>query len=131
MNYLTLVEVADVLSASLNFEAVTAGAIDESLSETVGVYQREGLVPRECVGSFSSYETARLRLVLRWGISPTQAEAKAAKIADIIGAFRNMPTASHRIIFTVIRAVRSMGKDSKGICEYVIDADIIYSERNE
>jgi len=30
-----------------------------------------------------------------------------------------------------VKAVRSIGKDEKGICEFVVDADIIYTEMNE
>lgn len=46
-------------------------------------------------------------------------------------SLRDMPTASHIIKFADVKAVRAIGKDEKGICEYVVDADIIYSERND
>lgn len=131
MNYLTLKEIADMLADLLELESVTAGCIDTSLTETVGVYQREGFSPRECIGSDSSYETARLRLLVRWGKNPTQAEAKAVEIGGIVQALRDMPTSENTIKFADVKAVRSIGKDEKGVCEYVVDADIIYSERNE
>lgn len=131
MNYLTLLEVADMLAELLSFEDITAGTIDGSLSETIGVYQRGDFVPRECIGTAPSYEIAKLRLLVRWGKNPTTAEAKAAELAGLVQALRDMPTSEHIIKFADVKAVRAIGKDEKGICEYVVDADIIYSERND
>ena len=131
MNYLTLLEVADILAELLSFEDITAGTIDGSLSETIGVYQRGEFVPRECIGTAPSYEIAKLRLLVRWGKNPTTAEAKAAELAELVQALRDMPTGSHIIKFADVKAVRAIGKDEKGVCEYTVDADVIYSERNE
>lgn len=131
MNYLTLLEVADLLASLLSFEDITAGTIDGSLSETIGVYQRGEFVPRECIGTAPSYEIAKLRLLVRWGKNPTTAEAKAAELAELVQALRDMPTESHIIKFADVKAVRAIGKDEKGVCEYTVDADVIYSERNE
>lgn len=132
MNYLTLLEVADLTAELLDIEDVTAGTIDGSLSETIGVYQRDGFVPRECVGGAeSSYQTSKIRCLLRWGMNPTTAEAKAAELAELLSSLCNAETPDHIIRFAAVKAVRSIGKDEKGVCEYVVDADIIYSERNE
>lgn len=131
MNYLTLLEVADILAELLSFEDITAGTIDGSLSEAIGVYQRGEFVPRECIGTDSSYETSKLRMLVRWGKNPTTAEAKAAELAELVQALRDMPTGSHIIKFADVKAVRAIGKDEKGVCEYTVDADVIYSERNE
>ena len=131
MNYLTLLEAADMLADILGFEDVTAGCIDSSLDETLGVYQRSEFIPRECIGTSSSYQTAKLRVLIRWGIDPTAAESKAAEVGELLAALRDMPTARHTIKFADVKAVRAIGKDEKGVCEYVIDADIIYSERND
>lgn len=131
MNYLTLLEAVDLLAELLDLEAVTAGCIDKALDETVGVYRRDGFEPRECIGTESSYQTARLRLLLRWGTNPSAAEAKAAELGGLLSALSDMPTSEHTIKFADVKAVRSIGKDEKGVCEYTVDADIIYTERNE
>ena len=132
MNYLKLVEAADMLADILDFEDITAGCIDASLDRTIGVYQRGEFVPRECVGGAeSSYQTAKLRFLLRWGSSPTAAEAKAAELAELLSSLSNMETSGHIIRFADVKAVRSIGKDEKGVCEYIVDADMIYSERND
>lgn len=131
MNYLTLLEVVEVLSDALGLEEISAGTIDESLQQTIGVYQRAEFQPRDCIGGSSSYETAKLRVLIRWGTNPTVAESKAIEVAQLIEALREMPTTAHIIKFAEAKAVRPIGKDQKGVCEYVVDADIIYTERNE
>lgn len=82
MNYLTLLEVADMLAELLSFEDITAGTIDGSLSETIGVYQRGEFVPRECIGIDSSYETARIRLLLHWGKIPQRQKLKRQSLQE-------------------------------------------------
>lgn len=131
MNYLTMLEIADMLTDILDHEDVTANSIDDTHDKTIGVYQRADFTPRECIGTDSSYETARIRLFLRWGNDPVEAEQKASEIGGLVQALRDMPTAEHIIKFTDLKAVRFLGKDEKGICEYAIDADLIYSERDE
>lgn len=131
MNYLTLLEIADLLAELLDFDSVTSGCIDASLDKTIGVYQREPFAPRECVGGDSSYQTAKLRVLVRWTDSPPEAEKKALEISELFDGFRDMETKDHIIKFADLKAVRSIGKDEKGVCEYIVDADIIYTEKEE
>lgn len=131
MNYLTLLEIADLLAELIDFDSITAGCIDASLDKTIGVYQREPFAPRECVGGDSSYQTAKLRVLVRWTDSPPEAEKKALEISELFDGFRDMETKDHIIKFADLKAVRSIGKDEKGVCEYIVDADIIYTEKEE
>lgn len=126
---ITLLEIADLLAYLLETESVTSGCIDASKSETIGVYQREGFVPRECIGTESSYQTARIRILVHWTDNPSQAEKKAAEIAELFSSFEDMETENHIIKFAEVKAVRSIGKDEKGICEYIADVNLIYTER--
>ena len=80
MNYLTLLEIADMLADILDFGDITAGCIDGALEQTIGVYQRSEFMPRECIGTEPSYETAKIRLLVRWGKNPTQAEANTSPV---------------------------------------------------
>lgn len=131
MNYLTLLEIADLLAELLDFDSVTSGCIDASLNKTIGVYQREPFVPRECIGGDSSYQTSKLRVLVHWTDSPTEAEKKAFEISELFNGFRDMESKDHIIKFADLKAVRSIGKDEKGVCEYIVDADIIYTEKEE
>jgi hypothetical protein len=118
-----------MLAELLDIDDVTAGAIDASSEKTIGVYQRGEFVPRECVGTDSSFETSKVRLLLRWGKNPTTAEAKAAELGELMQALRDAETTAHMIKFADVKAVRAIGKDEKGVCEYVVDADIIYTRK--
>lgn len=129
MNYLTLLEIAGLLAELLETESVTAGCIDASKPETIGIYQREGFVPRECVGTESSYQTAKIRILVHWTENPTLSERKALETAELFDSFEDMETQNHIIKFAEVKAVRSIGKDEKGICEYIADVDLIYTER--
>lgn len=129
MNYLTLLEIADLLAELLETESVTAGCTDTSKPETIGVYQREEFDPRECIGTESSYQTSKIRILVHWTDSPSQAERKALETTELFNNFEDMETENHIIKFAEVKAVRSIGKDEKGICEYIIDANLIYTER--
>lgn len=131
MNYMTLFEIADLLANLLETENVTADCINASIDETIGVYQREPFVPRECIGGDSSYQTSKLRILVHWTDNPSEAEKKALEISELFDGFRDMETKNHIIKFADLKAVRSIGKDEKGICEYIVDADIIYTEKEE
>ncbi len=126
---ITLLEIADLLAKLLDTEFVTAGCIDASKTETIGVYQREGFVLRECIGTDSSYQTAKIRILIHWTDSPSQAERKALEIAELFDGFEDMETENHIIKFAEVKAVRNIGKDEKGICEYITDVNLIYTER--
>ncbi len=131
MNYMTLLEIADLLADLLDFERVTAGTIDASLNETIGVYQREPFIQRECVGGDSSYQTSKMRILVHWTDNSSQAEKKACEVSELFDGFRDMKTKDHIIKFADLKAVRSIGKDEKGVCEYIVNADIIYTEKEE
>lgn len=131
MKLLKLIEIADLIANSIDFESVTAGCIDTSATQTIGVYQRDETEIRECIGGESSYQTAKVRILIHWTTNPNTAEEKAAEIAEIFSGLRDMPTAEHIIKFANSIKIRSIGKDEKGICEYIVDADIIYIERND
>lgn len=131
MKLMTLLEIADLLAEILGFEDVTAGCIDASKVKALGVYQRDAESIRECIGGESSYQTAKLRILIHWGKNPTECEKKAHEIAELINAFDNIQTAEHTVIYADLKAIRAVGKDEKGICEYIVDADIIYTERND
>ena len=42
-----------------------------------------------------------------------------------------METKDHIIKFADLKGVRSIGKDEKGICEYIVDADLIYTKKED
>lgn len=126
---ITLLEIADLLAKLLETESVTASCIDASKSETIGVYQREGFVLRECIGTESSYQMTKIRILIHWTDNPSETERKAMEIAELFSGFEDMETENHIIKFAEVKTVRNIGKDEKGICEYIADVNLIYTER--
>lgn len=126
---ITLLEIADLLAELLETEFVTAGCIDASKPETIGVYQRDGFIFRECIGTESSYQTAKIRILIHWTDNPSETERKSLEIAELFRSFKDMETENHIIKFAEVKAVRNIGKDEKGICEYIADVNLIYTER--
>jgi hypothetical protein len=130
INSITLLEITDMLADKLNFDDVYAGNIDASKEKSIGVYYRDGQTFRKCVGGTeSSYQTVSIRILIHWTNNPTEAEKQSYTIARLIENLSESETAEHIIKFADIKAIRSIGKDEKGICEFIVDADIIYTER--
>ena len=86
---------------------------------------------RECIGGDSSFQTSKLRALVRWRENPSDAEKKAHEIAELFDGFRDMETTDHIIKFADLKAVRSVGKDNKGVCEYIVDADLVYTKKED
>ena len=128
---ITLLEIADLLADLLEYDSITASCINASLEKTIGIYQRGDFYFRECIGGESSYQTIKLRILVRWGKNPAKAEKKVLEIAEMFEGFRDMETSEHIIKFADVKAVRNIGKDEKGVCECIVDADIIYAKKEE
>lgn len=76
---ITLLEIADLLADLLEYDSITASCINASLEKTIGIYQRGDFYFRECIGGDSSYQTIKLRILVRWGKNPAKAEKKSLK----------------------------------------------------
>lgn len=129
MKFITLLETADMLAEKLEFEDVYAGNLDASKEKTIGVYFRDEQCYRKCVGGTESYQTAKIRVIIHWTNNPTETEKQAGKLAELFENLSAAETSEHIIKFAEFKALHYIGKDEKGICEYVVDADIYYSER--
>lgn len=131
IEFITLLEIADMLAEKLSFEDVFAGNLDASLENSIGVYLREEQSPRKCIGGTESYQTVKLRILVHWTKNPSEAEKQAYMLSELLEGLSDEKTSEHIIKFTESTKVRGIGKDEKGICEYIVDADIIYSDKEE
>lgn len=131
INFITLLEIADMLAEKLSFEDITAGNIDASLDKSMGVYLREEQSLRKCIGDTESYQTVKIRILVHWTKNPSEAEKQAYALSELLEGLSDEETNGHIIKFIQSTKVRGIGKDEKGVCEYVVDADIIYSDKEE
>lgn len=126
---ITLLEIADLLVNLLEIDEVYAGCTDASKEKVIGVYYRDMQTPRTCTGGKSSYQTAKLRILVHWTDNPSEAESISHKIEEILLELNNADTEKHIVKFADVKGIRSIGKDEKGISEFIIDTDFIYTER--
>lgn len=128
---ITLLEIAELLAKKLDNANVYAGCINASQERQYGVYIRSPSVPKQCIGGKSSYQTEKVRILIHWTDSPNDTQKKAQELNYLLENLRNELTGKHVIKWIEPKGVHLIGKDEKGICEAVADADIIYSNKED
>jgi len=126
---LTLLEIADMFAEKLNFEDVYSSNADTSKEKAIGIYSRIGNKYRRCIGTTESYQVMQISVLIHWTENPSEAESEVNAVAEIIDSLRNESTSKHIIKFADVCGIHNIDKDENGICEYVADADIIYTDK--
>ena len=130
---MTLLNIADMLSDVLGFEDVYAGTIDGNLDKCIGVYSSKTSKPqRICIGGKACTKTLEkhISVLIHWTDNPTQAEIKAQSVLDILSDIRSYAVGDLTVRYLECKEPVSVGRDERGVCEYVIEAAVYY-ERNE
>lgn len=108
---------------------ISVGAIDGNAEKYVGVYNdKSGGNARLCLGGVEQtrMQTKRIRLLIHWTASAAQAETKAAGLWEmLLGASGTAGDYAIKAIDPGAAPI-AIGRDEKGICEYVIRAKITY-----
>lgn len=121
---MTLLNFADILSEILGIE-VTCGCIDGNLKCTVGVYNpKSERSQRICLGGYDCTKTLYKDIVIliHWTDVPARADEYAQKVSEILSSVKNYGNVKFIRHSEPIWA----GRDERGICEYIINATIIY-----
>lgn len=97
--------------------------------QSITLYNSTGSAPRIAVGGLdnTSYTNKPISILVHWGRSPSQAEAKAQEIYDLM--FGKTATINgKRVIMFDMRHTEpiSVGTDAEGIFEFVIEVNIIH-----
>ncbi len=130
---LTLLNIADMLADILQFEDVFAGSINANLDRSIGVYDaKRGGKHKICIGGKSCTKTLekKISILIHWTDNPTFAEQEADLILETLTDVRGYKTDDFTVHFISCNDPVSVGKDERGVCEYVIEA-IVYYERKE
>lgn len=69
-------------------------------------------------------------MLIHWTDTPTQAEIKAQSVLDILSDIRQYKGDGFTVKYLECKEPVSVGRDERGVCEYVIEATVYY-ERNE
>lgn len=132
---LTLEQIKDWLKAQTAVgDGIAVGGINGDKQRYIGVY--DAPVPgrqRICVGgpSQTKYQEKRIRILIHWTKNMAQAESKAQEIYQILYGKTRLQMAD-TLVYSIDSGAAPIpvGKDEKGICEYVIEATLLY-ERTE
>ncbi len=130
---MTLLDIADMLADVLDFEDVYAGNIDANKDKCIGVYPPKIAYPQAiCVGGKTCTKTneKRISILIHWTDNPTVAEIRAQEVLERLTDIRAYTAGGYSVCFIKCLSLQSVGRDERGINEYVIDA-IIYYERKE
>lgn len=130
---LTLLNIADMLADVLNFEDVYAGNLNANLDRCIGVYndKNSGKNPI-CIGGKTCTKTLEkpISILIHWTDNPTFAEQKTNEILDSITDIRNYTVGDFILRYIKCNKPVPIGRDEKGICEYVIESKIYYERKN-
>lgn len=130
---MTLFNIADMLADVLDIKDIYAGNINANLDRSVGVYNtKQGGTHKICIGGKACTKTLekKVSILIHWTDNPTAAEQKANEILDRLTDIREYEAKDFIVRFFTCNETVSVGKDDRGICEYVIEATVYY-ERKE
>lgn len=128
---MTLLNLADMLSSLLETENVYAGNIDANIDRCIGVYNgRKGSVHRTCLGGeeYTKTKEKNISILIHWTDNPSDTEQNAFRILDTLVKVRNYKYDGGVLRIMTLNDPVSVGKDDRGICEYVIEGKIFYEK---
>lgn len=129
---LTLEQVADWIEASVKelTGIVSVGCIDGNKEKYVGVYPlRGGTAQRICIGGKeqTKYQSKRVSVLIHWTKDMRQAEQKANEMYELLYGLTNVQMGDTKVVLIDAgEAPVPVGKDTQGICEFVIQATILH-----
>lgn len=124
-----------MLADVLGIEDVYAGCLDGNLDCCIGVYnsKNNNQSQRICIGNIACTKTLEknLSILIHWTDNPSQCEEQALNALDRITSTRNYAIDGFVVRFFKSNEPVYVGRDEKGICEYVIETKVYYEKRKE
>ena len=109
-------------------DGIQLGGIDGNKERFIGVYPAKQAAPRRiCLGGATGTRTDELHaaLLVHWTKSQAEAEAKARALAGLFYGLGRTDMDGATVYAADATAPIWAGKDSRGVCEYVINLKII------
>lgn len=129
---MTAFDIAEMLADGFDFKDIFAGNIDAALERCIGVYDKGG-TGKICIGGLACTKTKdkKVSILIHWTDNPTRAEKAAYDMYDYLTELRNVKAGSNIVKYITAKVPENIGKDERGICEYVIEAVLFYEESEE
>lgn len=129
---MTLAEFREWLKLQVDCPAWYSGKIDGKKEQCIGLYNTTGAPVRMAIGGAAAtgYQIKAVSILIHWGKNHDTAERKAQEVYDALFGVSNVEVGGKRVIMFRLPQPQpiSVGTDSEGIFEYVIDVHI-YHER--
>ncbi len=126
---ITLKDVREFLKTKIDCDNWYSGKIDASKDKCIGIYNIQGGKPYIALGGLdnTSYSSKTISILVHWTNNSNTAEEKAQKVYNSLFGQSGI-IAGHRVIQFDMKTDEpvSVGTDSNGIFEYVINLTIIY-----
>lgn len=129
---ITLKDVREFLKTKIDCDNWYSGKIDASKDKCIGIYNMQGGKPYIALGGLenTSYSTKAISILVHWTNNSNTAELKAQEVYNALFGQTGV-IGGHRVIMfnTKTDEPISVGADSNGIFEYVINFEIKYERK--
>lgn len=123
-----LAEFRDYLKSLNIAENYYIGKIENSKEKTIGVYGMGGLRRIEAIGGQSSYDVARVRILLHWNKNAKETEEVARTLYESLRFVTDTDMGEIEVKYLDLdeNEPTFLGTDSNGVYEYHISARVFY-----
>lgn len=127
-----LIEIAKWIEKKLPYikDKISIGTIDSNAEQWIGVYRRETYGnKRIAMGdkANTTYQTARVDILIHWGYTLGESEQTAQDIANIFYRLSTQKVGSLFVYSVTQRGdIIPTGRDDRGIYEHVVQLEINY-----
>ncbi len=128
---MTLTEVKDFLKSKVECPCWYIGKINGNDKQCIGIYPTQGPDRPIPIGGLKnkSYDTKAVSILVHWGVDAVCAEAKAQELYDLLYGKCGIVGDNEVFLFDMrTDSPVSVGTDSKGIYEHVINFVIYYKK---
>lgn len=129
-----LLDVADLIADVLKCESVYAGTADANLKQCIGVYNAKNSRSHKiCLGGSdcTRVHEKSISILIHWTDNPTEAEKQSQKVFDSLSSVSAYSASDFLINYISCKDPIPVGRDDRGIYEYVIEAIIYYERKKE
>lgn len=118
------------------FDYYYMGTLDSKKNRSLGVYnlKRESK-PIIAIGGIecTSYNVKRISLLIHWNQASNESENQAIQLYEELLKSKPNEIGNHSVNFIgmLTNEPVDVGRDDKGICEYVIEFEIYYKRKKE
>lgn len=135
-----MIELKDVLewfkTFPISFDNYYIGTLDNKKDKSLGIYNlKRERSPIIAIGGYecSSYNVKRISLLIHWNKATDETETTAIQLYEAILRSKPEIIGKHKVQFIGMlnNEPMNVGKDDKGICEYVIEFEIFYKRKEE